>query len=772
MKINLKRLSAIAVAAAAGSAAVGYFAFSLMTRDLPDIAALKQYRPPVTTTIVSRDGVLMAELAEENRYLIDPANLPRHVVQAFVAAEDEGFFEHKGIDYLGIVRAMINNLRHGRVVQGGSTITQQVAKALLLTPEKSIRRKVREAVLAVRMEENLTKEEILNLYLNQIYLGHGAYGIEAAAKVYFGVGADKLTLAQSALLAGLPQAPSAYDPYRRPEEALKRRGYVLEQMADNGFITSEKAREVAAEPLSLSYTENFFKRISPYFTEQVRRELEARYGNTEILRNGLKVVATMDSRLQAAAQKALRNGIESYDRRQGYRGYLRRNKSGETAQFEKGQPPLEGEVSEALVTASDDSGITLLTRGRRYAILAGELEWATGEGRSPARRFTPGDVILVKFAEAGKHLLKPMLYQEPQVEGAIVCLDAHTGEVLAAVGGYSFDKSQFNRVTQAKRQAGSAIKPLIYGAAVERGFTPAYVVYDSPIIYDAPGLEEKWKPKNYSDKFYGPTTLREALVQSRNVVTIKVLQDVGVSAAINFMKRAGIGGEIEPNLSLALGSCVVTPLELTAAYGVFATGGFRHEPAFIQSVADREGRVLQRFVPPIDTTPLIDPKTTFIVNNMMQGVINEGTGGRAKGLPVPAAGKTGTTNEARDAWFIGFTPELLTGVWIGNDDGTSIGSGETGGLVAAPIWKEFMETAIERRDTGDFPMPAGIEFALIDADTGQLAGPRSKRTFSAAFLAGTAPVRGRRLEMEAPKAGGGRGKSFDADDPGAMDVLR
>ncbi len=754
------------VAGAAGVAVI----VKLTVADLPDVNALKNYRPPLTTTVFSRDGVLMAELAEENRYIVEPSALPAHVVWSFIASEDGKFYEHAGIDFQGILRAALNNLRHGRVVQGGSTITQQVAKALLLTPERSFRRKIREIALAFRIEENLSKEEIIKLYLNQIYLGHGAYGVEAAAKVYFGVKAEKLTISQAALLAGLPQAPSAYDPYRHPDEAQKRRSYVLEQMLSLGKISKAEYQKANAEPIVLANYENFFKRISPYFTEQARRELDSRYGSAEVLKGGMKVVTTMDSKLQMAAQRALQRGIEGFDHKRGYHGLVRVGSPKETAPFMKGFPEIDA-VAEALVTSVTPEKISVLSRGARFDISAEDLAWAIGEGNLPSKRFRPGDVVQVKFRAQSKGTLAAFLHQEPSVEGALVCLDAHTGEVLAMVGGYSFDKSQFNRATQAKRQAGSAIKPFIYGAAIEKGLTPAYVVFDTPVVYDAPGLEEKWKPKNYSDKFYGATTLREALVLSRNLVTVKVLQDIGTTQAISFLRRAGITSDLGPDLSLALGACAVSPIELAAAYGVFATGGFSHTPAFIASVTDRDGNLLQSFKKPAETTPNIDPRVAFVINNMMQAVINEGTGARARGLPVPAAGKTGTTNEARDAWFVGVTPDLITAVWIGNDDNTTIGSGETGGAVSAPIWKEFMDRAVLGRKSGDFPMPEGIEFATVDGDTGMLAGPRSKRTFNAAFIAGTVPGKGKRVEI-VTGPGETKPKSFDADDPSALDALR
>jgi penicillin-binding protein 1A len=489
----------------------------------------------------------------------------------------------------------------------------------------------------------------------------------------------------------------------------------------------------------------------------------------------MKVASTMDSRLQAAAQRSLRRGLEAYDQRLGYRGAIRQHAVSNPEPFLSLPLPLAGDRGEALVLAVHPDYLRLAGAGREYNLAAEDAAWALPGDRTLASRFYPGDVILVEYKRDKTGRMGVALTQIPKVEGAIVCLDAHTGEVLAEVGGYSFDRSQFDRVTQARRQAGSAIKPFIYAAAIEKGMTPAHIVYDSPIVYDAAGFDEKWRPQNYGEKFYGPTTIREALVQSRNVVTIKVLQDIGVGAAVDLLNRAGLKN-VEPNLSLALGACGVTPLELASAYGVFATGGLRYDPAFILSVQDRDGTQLRKFTPPAPGTPVIDPRVVCVVNNMMQAVIREGTGSAANGLPVQAAGKTGTTNDARDAWFMGVTPNLITAVWAGYDDNRSLGMRETGGRIAAPIWKEFMDTAVYSRPFGDFPVPEGIEYATVDADTGKLAGPRSTRTFQAAFLAGTAPAASGRATVQSGGAQAG-GKSppaaaFDADDPGALEMLR
>ncbi len=756
------------VATAACAVAAGLWLWTLLS-GLPDVDSLRRYRPPLTTTVWSRDGVLMAEFYRERRKLVDPSALPAHVVRAFLAAEDSGFFSHEGLDLAGIVRAAWANLREGRVVQGGSTITQQVAKSLLLSPERSLRRKIREAVLAVRMERHLGKREILYLYLNQIYLGHGAYGIESASEVYFGISSQELSLAQAALLAGLPRAPSRYDPYRHPERALERRRYVLERMAEEGWITRDDLERAAAEPLSLAGYRNPLARVSPYFTDQVRRVVVARWGQDALLEGGLRVVTTMDSRLQEAARRALRRGLEALDRRAGYRGPLEHRNPDDPGPFAQGPAPRPGQRARALVLRVDSRGATLLAGGIELPLPAEAMQWALGRDRSPPEVLSPGDVVWCDVRADENGLPVAELAQEPEVEGALVCLDARTGEVLALVGGYDFGRSQFNRAVQARRQPGSAIKPLLYAAALAKGYTPATLVYDAPVVYRSTDLREDWKPRNYSERFHGATTLREALVRSRNVVTVKVLKDIGVPYAVEFLKRMGLRARISPDLSLALGSPTLSPLDLAAVYTAFPGGGIRHDPVFLLRVEDREGNELFRFDPGPGER-VLPPDIAYVVTDMMRGVVREGTGRRVRALGRPCAGKTGTTNEYRDAWFVGFTPDLVTVVWVGYDDGRSLGRRETGGRAAAPIWLDFMKQAVEDRPAGAFAVPEGVEFARIDADTGLLAGPDSRRTFTAAFVRGTVPGPAPLGSGPADTAPAGAG--FDPRDPGALEMLQ
>ncbi|MHB8764418.1 MAG: penicillin-binding protein 1A [Deferrisomatales bacterium] len=751
------------------AAGVAAWAFRSTLADLPDIASLRDYRPPVVSTLWSRDGELMAELSEERRKVVDVRSLPPHVVRAFLAAEDSQFFGHEGLDWRGILRAVWANLREQRVVQGGSTITQQVAKSLLLSPERSFRRKLREAVLAVRIERNLTKDQILHLYLNQIYLGHGAYGIESASEVFFGTSSQKLSLPQAALLAGLPQAPSRYNPYQNPERALERRRYVLNRMADEGWISREEAALGVQEPLQLHGYRNPYGQRSPYFSEHVRRLVEARYGREALSRDGLRIVTTMDARLQAAAQEALRRGLEDRERRLGYRGPLERGDPAAPGPFAGGEPPRAGHRQRALVQAVDDAGAWVLAGGARLRLPADALAWALAAGQKPPALLKGGDVILVEPAAGKDGALTASLAQEPQVEGALVCLAPRTGEVLALVGGYDFGRSQFNRAVQAQRQAGSAIKPLLYAAAVEKGFTPATLIYDTPIVYESADLDEAWKPKNFTDQFYGATTLREALVHSRNVVTIKVLKDLGLSYAISYLRTLGFAGAISPDLSLALGASSTTPLELTSAYGVFAAEGLRQPPAFVLRVEDRDGQVLEAFTPG-EPQRAMGADTAYVLTHMLQAVITEGTGRRASGLGRPAAGKTGTTNDNRDTWFVGFTPDLVAGVWVGYDDGRSLGKGETGGRATAPVWLDFMTRAVQDRPAQEFQVPGGVEIARIDAATGALAGATSRETFTAAFLHGSVPAAALpgRADPERPASAA----PLDPRDPSSLDALR
>lgn len=718
----------------------GLAAYRELTADIPSIDQILHYQPPVATRVTADDGTVIGEFFIERRYLTPLERVPAVVRLAFLAAEDAHFYRHKGIDPLSVLRAMLVNLLHGRVVQGGSTITQQVVKSILLSPERSYRRKLREMILALRLERQLTKDQIFYLYLNHIYLGAGAYGVAAAAEQYFGKRIEDLDLAEAALLAGLPRAPSRYSPFRHPKRALARRAYVLRRMEQEGFITPAERKAAAAEPLRLATRHPPHYIAAPWYVEHVRRLLEERYGGAAPYQLGLTVKTAVDLRMQRAAEQALREGLEELERRQGFRGPLQHLRPREVEAFLASQaaakPPHAGGTYRAVVRAVR-RGTLLVRIGRARAVITGEGLVHAGR-RLKARLFHPGDVISVEVRGHRKDgTLIVALDPRPQVEGALVAMDPFTGEVKAMVGGYDFSRSQFNRAVQALRQPGSAFKPFVYAAAFDRGFTPATVVLDAPIVL-ANGSQPPWMPRNYANRYYGPTTLRNALVHSLNAVTVRVAQDIGVDYLLRYLPRFGLGRIRQHNLSIALGSAEVTLLELVRAYGVFATGGMRFRPIFITRISDSAGNVLERARPHFERA--ISPVTAYLVTSLLQGVIDHGTGRRARILGRPAAGKTGTTNDTRDAWFVGYTPDLLAGVWVGFDAERSLGPNETGGRAAAPIWARFMKAALDDRPPLDFRIPKRVTFVQIDPRTGLRAAPGTPAVLEC-FRAGTEPKR-------------------------------
>ncbi|MFH1624035.1 MAG: PBP1A family penicillin-binding protein [Pseudomonadota bacterium] len=628
--------------------AVGiYYYFS---QDLPDLSLLKNYHPNITTKVYSDQGELIGEFYVERRIIVPITRIPKMLIEAFVAAEDSRFYEHRGINLPSVIRAFFKNIEAGRVVQGGSTITQQVTKYFLLSPERRFSRKIREAILAYRIENQLSKENILFLYLNQIYLGHGAYGVESAAQTYFDKHVEDLNLGECAILAGLPKAPNRYSPFTKPEIARKRQAYVLKQMLKDGYINTRQFNEALNATLHLDTKKNGQVLRAPYFAEHIRRYIEGKYGSDTLYKDGLQVYSTVNLSMQDAAERALESGLMDLEKRANYQ----------------------------------------------------ELE------------------------------------QSIEVQGALICMDPHTGHIKAMVGGRDFGKTQFNRAIQAKRQAGSAFKPMIYAAALDSGYTPATIIIDSPIIYDDPIKEETWKPKNFERKFHGPITFREALAKSRNVVTVKILKDIGIDYAASYAKLLGITSQLNMDLTMALGSSSVSLLELTGAYGVFVAQGKRAKPIFITRVIDREGRTLEQNEPQVEE--VISPQTAYLMTNLLKGVVENGTGWRAKVLHRPVGGKTGTSNNEVDAWFIGFTPNLIAGTWVGFDDHRNLGEHETGSGAAAPIWVQFMKEVLRDKPIRDFPVPDGIVFVKTDRKTGLLASPKSTSIIFESFEEGTAPT--------------------------------
>jgi penicillin-binding protein 1A len=734
--------------------------------NLPYIGSVREYRPPIITEIYSDNEEVIGRFWEEKRIVVPLEGLPKHLVQAFVAAEDSRFFEHEGLDILGIIRAFFKNLAAGKIEQGGSTITQQVTKSLLLkNTEKTYRRKAREAILSIQLERGFSKEKILFLYLNQMYLGQGAYGVEAAARTYFGKSAKDLDLAQSALLAGLPQAPARYSPVSHFDRAKARQKYVLERMRAEGYISGKQFNEALEIPLEIkTETENTFAK-APYFTEHVRRYLLKKYGKDLLYRGGLKVYTTVDLDMQVKAREALGKGLAELDKREGYRGPLRHLKSEEIDGYMSGafrRPTGSffqiGSVVEGLVLDVDDEKgeASVWVGGTVGRLPLSGMKWARKPNpeipyyNARVRRLSTvlkkGNVILVGLQEklsgpAGQmgFSWELSLEQTPEVQGALLCMVPETGEVKAMVGGRDFASSQFNRAIQSNRQPGSAFKPIIYAAALDKGMSPVKIIMDAPII-SGTGTgdeDEVWKPKNYKEKFFGPTLFRTGLIESRNVITVKILKDIGVDYTVEYAKKMGLESALNPDLSLALGSSGVSLLELTRAYAVFGNRGVLVKPIFIRRIVDRGGQVIEENQP--ETQRVISKETAYVMTDLMKSVIQEGTGWRIKALKRPAAGKTGTTNNLWDAWFMGYTPDLVTGVWVGYDDRKAMGKAETGSRAASPIWLYFMSEVLKDRPEVDFEAPEGVVFAKIDEKTGLLAGVHSEKAVFQTFKEGTEP---------------------------------
>ncbi len=731
---------------------------------LPQITSLRDYNPPIITTVYSDDNRKVGEFYNERRVVVPLSQMPEKLIQAFIAAEDARFYQHKGIDFTGIIRALFKNIKAGEIVQGGSTITQQVTKSFLLTPERSYRRKIKEALLAYNIDKKFKKEDILFLYLNQIYLGHGAYGVEAAANNYFGKSVQDLNLAECALLAGLPTAPSRFSPVKNPKKAEIRRIYVLNRMISEGYITNAEATVAIDMPINMKPRRNLYLEQAPYYTEHVRRYIEKKYGKDTLYNEGLKIYTTVNIEMQKIANEAVKKGLLSLDKRQGYRGPLKKlfiedieyyAKKHEEETIEK--PLVEGDVREGIVVEIDTvKNVAAVRIGNIIGILSIEnMKWARKpdievayyetEVRNISDVLEVGDLILVKIKSLhendsdGNETKQPEfgLEQVPDAQSALLCIESETGYVKAMIGGMDFAQSQFNRAVQAKRQPGSAFKPIIYAAALDKGYTPATVLIDSPIVFEDEGNGFIWKPRNYKEKFYGPTLFRQALAKSRNVVTIKILKDIGIDYVIDYAKKMGIKSDMNRDLSFALGSSSITLLEMVSAYALFANRGYLVEPVFITKIIDRNGNVLEEntFV----KKKVIEESTAYIMTNLLESVVKEGTGYRAKVLKRPVAGKTGTTNNLCDAWFIGYTPRYITGVWTGFDDIQPLGKGETGSRVAAPIWLDFMQQILADKPVRAFQSPEGVVFSKIDAETGLLPTEDSKEVIIECFKEGTVP---------------------------------
>ncbi len=804
-------LVTILVTAATGVGA-GLWVYRKFRNDLPaKLDAVTDYKPLRASQIFSADGEMIGEFFVEKRVLVPIEQVPDLVKKAFVAAEDVRFYKHHGVDYLGILRAAWTNARAGQVVQGGSSITQQVAKLLIVGHERSLARKLREALLATRIESQLTKDQILGIYLNHVYLGHGAYGVVAAANAYFGKQLGDLTAAEAAMLAALPKSPSRITPFNDFARAQARQRYVLDQMQEAGFLGAAEADAARREPLALVAERRTLTNVAaPYFVETVRRYVAEHYGEEDLLEKGLRIQTTLDMRDQRAAETAVRRGLEDLARKLGFAGPIGHVDAADRARLTGGRPrplgptgfevedaeqagPLVGvpEPEAALVDATKP-GAHLREPTARFATLEARaaLRKAARRKAPPAfptdrdttyaavvtavgktvtvasggltvrleppdearvlawhgpgdARIQPGDVLAVQFRDndgaAGRRAPKPtaVLATTPAMQGALVALDPHTGRLVAEVGGYDFGASQFNRATQAHRQIGSAIKPFVYAAAIDHGMTPVTIKWDAPVKFKtASGV---WAPHNYKPEYLGPVTLRTALAKSINTVSAQLVAQMGVDKVVDVMRALGITSPLPHALSLALGTADLGLQETAYALASFPAGGKQVRPLTILRITDADGHVLEEHTAPPVQEQRLSPETAYLVTDMMKGVIEIGTGKKAQALGRPVAGKTGTSTNYRDAWFYGFTPDLLCGVWVGRDDFKPIGHDATGGQVALPIWLEFMRTATKGQPVRDFPAPPGVVFARANPETGEPAGPDKPKSRLIPFKRGTLP---------------------------------
>jgi len=779
-------------------AGVVAWVFDHYGEDLPDYASLADYQPPTVTRIHAGDGRLLAEYAHERRVFVPITAIPPVVRQAFVSAEDKNFYRHPGIDPLGIARAAYENFQAmgtNRRPQGASTITQQVAKNFFLTNEVSLERKLEEAILAFRIEQTFDKDRILELYLNEIFLGRRSYGVAAAALTYFDKALDDLTLPEAAFLAALPKAPSTYDPDRNPELALGRRDYVLGRMLADGAITRDEYDAAHATAIETRSRDSIDYARADFFTEEVRRQLVRELGEDGFYQGGLSVRTTVDPELQQLADRALRRGLAAYDRdRQGWRGPLG---SLDLAAAGDGWPEALAAFDPGFEL--DDWRLAVVREARPGSAQLGfadggtatlpfsEMRWATpelgpGEFGRPPQAATDvvgtGDIIVVEAIETESGPTYA-LRQRPTVEGALVALDPHTGRVLAMAGGFSFRQSQFNRATQAWRQPGSSFKPFVYLAALERDFTPSSIILDAPLVIEqGPGLP-LWKPENYTENFYGPSTLRVGIEQSRNLMTVRLAREIGMEQVQDVARRFGVDRGLGANLAAALGSNELDLLSLTEAYAMLVNGGREIEGQLVERIQDRFGQTIRRRddrpcdgcrrlafdgeLPPDlpdDRPEVVDPRHAYQMVTMLEGVVERGTGRSAQRIGKPIAGKTGTTNDARDAWFVGFSPDLAVGVYVGFDRPRNLGRRATGGSVALPIWTEFMQAALENAPATPFRTPPGVRLVRVDAETGLLPGNATGSVIAEAFLPGTEPTtRADDTVLPATSTTGGTGAS-------------
>jgi penicillin-binding protein 1A len=744
--LTLRRVVVTALLAAAifGGAMLGVFlAFE---SDLPQVTSLEEFQPNIITQVFANDGSVIGEFAIEKRVVVQFRDIPPVLRNAIVAVEDADFWKHIGINPWRVPGAAIANLRSGRYSQGFSTLTMQLSRLLFLTPEKTPERKIKEIILAFQIEKNFTKEEILTLYCNQVYFGHGNYGVEAASRFLYGKAVKDLTLEEAALVAGTAQSPIRQSPIENPERALVRRNHVLDRMAEEKYISVEEAEAAKAKPLGLLPRRDP-PSIAPHFLEEVRKYLEKEYGSQRIYQGGMRIYTTLDPLAQRAAVRALRDGLRVLDRRA--RGFVKPEASVLTPDGllpeplhldEWDWPFAAGDVVRGVVVASDRMSAVVQLGDYRARLFPADVAWTrrTSVVDALPRGAIAPFRILALSDEGGRKEAKLALEQEPKVEGALLALDVKTGAVRAMVGGYDFEKSKFNRATQAMRQVGSAFKPIVYAAALETlGYTPATILIDSPLSFPNQWNGTVWSPQNYDGAYLGPIPLRKAIEQSRNIPAVRTLQAVGLEKGIEYARRLGLAGELPPYLPIALGAGEATLTEMTAAFATFANQGLRMKPFLIERITDRDGNVIEQGLP--RATDALRADTAFILTSLLRGVAEHGTAARARRLHRPIAGKTGTTNDFTDAWFIGYEPSLAAGVWVGFDEKKdSLGRGETGADAALPIWMEFWQKTMASRPIEEFPIPGNVVFVPVD-EMGRPGVPGVPGVHMEAFVAGTEP---------------------------------
>ena len=746
-RVWLKRLAPLLASAFLG-AAVGVGFASVI--NMPRVESIADFKPGRITQLYDHKGELFASFAKERRVLLKDGQVPELIQQALLAAEDRNFLQHGGVDAEGVLRAVIRNLTsHSATAFGGSTITMQLARRLFLSPKKLWRRKIEEALLAVELEKNFSKEQILTLYCNFMFLGHGNYGMEAAARSYFGKSAAELDAAQAASLVGILQRPSDYSPYRRPELVLNRRNYVLRRMREENFIDQETFETAVAQALGVNKLHRN-RQLAPYFAEEVRKSVEARYGSQAVFERGLQISTTLDPLIQTAAEEALRRGLSALDHRKGWRGRAGR------VDLDQGPPLLASWISADFSPGAWNEGVVMAIEGgsakiqigeRNYLLLASGMKW-TKRGR-PGRILKRGDVAWFRIPEDPESI-ELHLEQNPELEGAVLVLESATGAIRAMVGGWSYDDSQFNRATQARRQVGSAFKPMVYGAALESGFTAADTFFDGPAAFPGPTNELTYSPRNYYRDYYGITTMRRALELSMNVTAVKVLDLVGVERVIDFARRSGIESDLPPFPSLALGAADLSPLELAAAYAALSNQGVFVKPYLIERIKSSDGSILEEHA--TQARKSTEPEIAFILTSLLEGVIDRGTGAAVRDFDLDLAGKTGTTDNYSDAWFVGYSPRYTMLTWVGYDMKKKIGRNMTGAEAALPIWKELVSAGL--RDgwltAGErFSEPPGLSRQEVEYYSGLVARPGAERVVQEIFIQGTEPVIQYSAEWEA-----------------------